>query len=232
MHALPVWFDIDGTLLHTQAGHGAFQYALLEIFGWEDSLDDIIFAGNTDLGVLLQLAEKHGACPQDTLKRCEQFFERMGMHLDQGLQTQKPQRVPGAIELVETLSRREDVVLRLITGNARICAHIKLQHAGFPVHLTEGGFGDQHPDRNHIARLAHDTLHGEWPHPTSLQQGLVIGDTTRDVLAARAINARCLAVASGADSAEQLHAAGAERVVTELFPTPDLLDWMFQPATS
>ena len=228
MHAIPVWFDIDGTLLHTKAGHGAFRDALLDVYGWEDNLEEIVFAGNTDLGVLLQLARKHRGCPQETLHNSIRFFERMGAHLHKGLEIRKPDLVPGAPQLVDLLAAREDVILRLITGNARICALIKLQHAGFPAHLSEGGFGDQHPDRNEIARLAHETLHGEWPHPAPPARGLVIGDTVRDILAAQAIGARCLAVASGADPAEDLLSAGADRVVTNLHPAPDLLDWIFE----
>ncbi|MCA9513560.1 MAG: HAD hydrolase-like protein, partial [Myxococcales bacterium] len=45
---------------------------------------------------------------------------------------------------------------------------------------------------------------------------LVIGDTPRDVAAARAIGAACVAVATGWTSADDLRAAGADVVVEHL----------------
>ena len=52
----PIWFDIDGTLLHTGEGVRAFGKALRAVYGWTEGLKDISFAGNTDLQVLRDLA--------------------------------------------------------------------------------------------------------------------------------------------------------------------------------
>ena len=225
---IPVWFDIDGTLLHTKAGHGAFRVALEEIYGWRDTLVEVRFAGNTDLRVLLDLAEKHGGCPRETRRKQESFFTRMAEHLDRGLHAESPELVPGAYELVHALQSRGDVSLGLLTGNARLCAMIKLRHVGLDIHFSEGAFGDQHHDRNHLARMAVELLAGSagMNGGHAARKGLVIGDTTRDVRAAKEIGARCLAVATGSDGPDELKAAGAERVVTDLHPTPALLDWI------
>ncbi|MCC5848560.1 MAG: haloacid dehalogenase-like hydrolase [Verrucomicrobia bacterium] len=224
----PIWFDIDGTLLHTKAGHGAFQLALEEVYGWRDTLAEVRFAGNTDLRVLLDLADKHGGCPHETRSKQERFFTNMAGHLDRGLHVEGPELVPGAMELVLNLRAREDVCLGLLTGNARLCAMIKLRHVGLDGHFPDGAFGDQHHDRNHLARLAVDVMKGEAGGNGGAvgRKGLVIGDTTRDVRAAKEIGARCLAVATGSDGPEELMAAGADRVVTDLHPTPVLLDWI------
>ena len=50
----------------------------------------------------------------------------------------------------------------------------------------------------------------------SPQETLVIGDTPKDIACAHAMGARCLAVATGKFSAEQLRAAGADHVVRTL----------------
>jgi len=44
----------------------------------------------------------------------------------------------------------------------------------------------------------------------------IIGDTPKDIACARAIGARCLAVATGSFDAVQLEAHGADRVVGSL----------------
>ena len=48
---------------------------------------------------------------------------------------------------------------------------------------------------------------------------VVIGDTTRDIVAARGIGAECLAVATGSISQQVLEAAGADLVVGDLTST-------------
>jgi phosphoglycolate phosphatase len=220
---IPIWFDIDGTLLHTRAGHDAFRNALYETFGWETQLEEVVFAGNTDLRVLLDLADRHEG--NSIRARAEQrgFFARMAAHLDAGLHLAKPERIPGAGELLRMLHEHPAVVLGLITGNARDCAFHKLRHAGLDHPFSHGGFGDEDPDRNVLALRARDQLRFHLSEPCELTSGWVIGDTPRDVAAAKTIGARCLGVASGAYSEEVLREAGADRVVTELWPCAELL---------
>jgi len=214
----PIWFDIDGTLLHTRAGHGAFQKALRDVYGWEESMESVQFAGNTDLQVLMDMSRFHGGDPEVALSRRHEFFERMAAHLDEGLSGESPERIPGANELVAALLEELDVSLELLTGNARSCAFIKLKHVELHEAFRGGGFGDEHADRNILATRARDQIAARLPSDVTLAPGWVIGDTPRDVAAAHRIGARCLGVASGAYTAEQLLEAGADRVVTTLDP--------------
>lgn len=219
----PIWFDIDGTLLHTRVGHGAFQRALLEIYGWEDSMETVRFAGNTDLQVLLDLSQYHGGHPDASLPNRSRFFERMAHYLDQGLEIDKPQLIPGVVDLLSELCQMPQILLGLLTGNARECAFIKLRHAQLHHHFQDGGFGDEHHDRNTLATLARAKANQALPHGTTLAAGWVIGDTPRDIQAARQMGARCLAVASGAYTADVLLQAGADHISTDLHPTPELI---------
>lgn len=218
---IPIWFDIDGTLLHTRVGHGAFQNALRDIYGWEARLESVVFAGNTDLQLLMDLSGLHVGDPQAGLAKRHHFFARMAEYLDEGLRARRPDPVPGAVELVRVLVAEPQVMLGLITGNTRDCAFIKLRHVDLDMHFGGGGFGDDHADRNHLAGLARQYLQAQ--SEVDLAPGWVIGDTPRDVKAAQHIGARCLGVASGSFSETELCAAGAMQVVTDLTPTPDLL---------
>ncbi len=224
---IPIWFDIDGTLLHTTAGHDAFRIALEEVFGWTDSLESVVFAGNTDLRVLHDMAERHGRGEWDCIGRAAAFFERMALHMHAGLHRLGAEIVPGALDLLHTLRADDRVVLGLLTGNARACAEAKLRHVGVdPSHFHHGGFGDMHPDRNELARRARDSACAFLAPGEQLGAGWVIGDTLRDLAAARAIGARCLGIVSGATTRAEFRAHGADRIVDSLHPTPELLGWL------
>lgn len=59
---------------------------------------------------------------------------------------------------------------------------------------------------------------------------LVIGDTRHDVACAKAHDCLCLGVTTGGGTAEELHAAGADRVVDDLTDTRDLVAWILDLA--
>jgi phosphoglycolate phosphatase-like HAD superfamily hydrolase len=220
----PVWFDIDGTLLHTRAGLGAFRRALHKVYGWDDTLESVVFAGNTDLQVLMDLSLQHAGETDHALPDRHTFFMHMAAFLDEALRSHPPQVIPGAPALVRALAARSDVLLGLLTGNARDCAMIKLKHVNLHEAFHDGGFGDQDADRNVLATLAQERLQNGLPAGMCLQSGWVVGDTPRDVRAAKTIGARCLGVASGAASVDQLLEVGADAVVEDLADTERLVD--------
>lgn len=221
---IPIWFDIDGTLLHTRVGHGAFRKALRDVYGWEESLESVVFAGNTDLQVLMDMSLRHGGDENQALSGRHAFFERMASYLDEGLREDRPDPVPGAAELVAELVKIANLSLGLLTGNARDCALIKLKHAELHHAFSEGGFGDEHADRNVLATRARENLRASLPAEVELAPGWVLGDTPRDALAAHSIGARCIGVATGAYTAADLQAAGAEHAVEDLTSTRALVD--------
>lgn len=116
--------------------------------------------------------------------------------------------VPGIPELLDWLGRREDIRLSLVTGNFEPVARLKLGRAGiggyFPV--GQGGFGSDSDDRTVLPAIARRRAGANGvPHPR--ETTVVIGDTPRDIICARADGVRCLAVTSGPFSAGQLRDA-------------------------
>ncbi|WFB36692.1 HAD hydrolase-like protein [Kiritimatiellota bacterium B12222] len=216
---LPIWFDIDGTLLHTRAGLRAFQRALLDTYGWQDSFESVVFAGNTDLQVLMDLSRVHAGDEQAGYSERHRLFEKMALYLDEGLSENPPQAVAGASELLHRLGEEPQVLLGLITGNARSCAFIKLKHVDLDIHFSQGSFGDEHADRNQLATLAKQKLGDQG---IDLAPGWILGDTPRDIEAAHHIGARCLGVTCNF-SEEELRKAGADHVVDDLYPSDELM---------
>ncbi len=218
----PIWFDIDGTLLHTRVGKDAFRFALHEVYGWEEDMATVRFAGNTDLQVLMDMNERHQGELQETLAGQQDFFERMAHHMDVGLARETPERIPGAKELLQQLHQDPQVMLGLITGNAKACAFLKLKHADLHADFRAGGYGDEHADRNVLADRAVEAARKQLDPEHSLSAGWLIGDTPRDMAAAQQIGAKALGVASGSYTEEELRKSGADEVVENFLD----LDWV------
>jgi phosphoglycolate phosphatase-like HAD superfamily hydrolase len=105
----------------------------------------------------------------------------------------------------------------LLTGNLRFAAHLKLTLTGLGQFLWEGAFGDSSLERNQIADTARRLVIERYGNATPM---LVIGDTPRDVAAARAIGARVAVVATGSYGLEELAAYKPDFLLPYL-PAPD-----------
>ena len=208
-------FDIDGTLVDTGgAGMRALQQAAEECFGGSGPALDL--AGSTDLGVLAGILahfdRAHG--PEEEAG----FFACYLRHLENNLaRGGYPGRVlAGAAELLEKLSRLPDVTVGLLTGNIADGAAAKMRHFGLHAHFAFGAYGCDHADRNLLGPVALQRAAVHAGRNFTAAETLVIGDTPKDVACAKAMGARCLAVATGHFNAEQLRECGADVVVESL----------------
>lgn len=227
MKLLVLW-DIDGTLVDVKgAGRRSFIHGIEKAWGIVDDIADVKFAGATDLGVLLQLrARLH--LPEEHERA---FFEHMTAHLEQSLAPKVGTdaapvctgavAVPGAAHAVRSLHERGDVVQALVTGNARSTAFVKLRAAGIDTApFVAGGYGDEHPDRNELARRALARVRER--HAPA--RTVLIGDTVRDVEAAKTIGALAIAVARRAEDHAALREAHADHVVERIDEALALLE--------
>ena len=210
-----VLFDIDGTLLHTGgAGQGAIERALDVAFGVSAPTDGIPTAGRTDRGIARDLLRYHGI--DETEAAYTQLLEAYLQVLPSEL-TARPGKVyPGVRDLLRRLSARADVRLGLLTGNYEQAAWLKLRHYDLLAPFAFGGFGDRHPHRDDVAReaLAAASRHHA-PDMIDPNRLWVLGDTPADVRCARAINARAVAVATGASPREELAATNPDHLFAD-----------------
>ena len=196
-------FDIDGTLLRTGgAGQRAMERALTDVFGVPDPYEDIPAAGRTDRAITADLFAHHELSP--TEPEWQQFQSVYFGHLQTTLRDLEGMILPGIETLLDRLSTRRDVTLGLLTGNFREAARLKLEHHAIDHHFAFGGYGDQHHDRDDVARVAWSEACRHLGRDIDPSAVCVIGDTPSDVKCARAIGARAIAVATGMFSAEEL----------------------------
>ncbi len=207
-----LFFDIDGTLIRTGgAGKAAMEAALRTAFGVSEIRDTISYSGRTDPDIGRDLLRVHDLDP--TPANYERLRDAYLRHLGPCMNAIRGHVLPGIAELLERL-RSANRRVGLLTGNIEAGARVKLDHFGLWNHFSFGGFGDGCHDRDDVARTAlaaARAIHGE-----PLNDLWVIGDTPNDVKCARAIGAKCVAVATGWHSAAELAAANADLVLDDL----------------
>ncbi len=208
-------FDIDGTLVDTEGkGMAALQKAVVEVFGGDGPPLDL--AGSTDLGLLENLYVHFEVDASE--EQTHRFFEAYHLHLEAGLESNPAEGrvLDGVIELLEKLAITENAQLGLLTGNTSVGAEIKLRHYGLGQHFTFGAYGSDRADRNLLGHIALERAFAMTGREFHADRTLVIGDTPKDIACAHAIGAKCLAVATGWFTAEELEKAGADWVLGSL----------------
>lgn len=213
-------FDIDGTLVDTGGkGMAALRKTAIEVFGGDGPPLDL--AGSTDLGILDSLYVHFEIDATD--ERTHRFFEAYHLHLEVSLEANPSEGrvLDGVIELLEGLALHDHAELALLTGNTSLGAEIKLRHYGLDRHFKFGAYGSDRADRNELGFIALERAFAMTGRKYDPSHTLIIGDTPKDIACAHAMGARCLAVATGRFSAEELEEAGADWVLGSLkdFPT-------------
>ncbi|MBS0261550.1 MAG: HAD hydrolase-like protein [Planctomycetes bacterium] len=218
-------FDIDGTLIHTRgAGMIAMRNGLRNAFQVARPTDSVAVHGRTDRGITRDMFQAHGI--DDTTENWQRLRDAYYQLLPESLTTRPGVLLPGVTELLETLTRRSDVAVGLLTGNAQQGARIKLAHFGIEHYFRFGGFGDQHFERDDVAREALTAARQHVAREIDLDRVWVIGDTPTDVSCGRAIGARTIAVLTGNHSRAELEAAHPDLLLDDLTDhTPLLALW-------
>ena len=200
-------FDVDGTLVTTcGAGRRAVERAFELRHGTKDVLS-FSFAGMTDKAIvrnaLLAMGRKF-ATESDLQTEMEAtLLFYLDVLADEVARTRI--RIHDGMErAMDMADVRKDVALGLGTGNIRRGAAIKLGCVGIFDRFSFGGFGDDSIERPPIlmagARRGEDQLGV----PIEDCRIVVIGDTPKDVAAAKAIGADSIAVATGVHDVAEL----------------------------
>ena len=216
-------FDIDGTLVRSGgSGKAAMDAALRNAFGVTHINDVVPFSGRTDRAISRDLLAAHDL--PVTLENERRLTATYLELLPQALAEGTGHVCPGIEAILIDARTSESVLLGLLTGNVREGARRKLGHFRlwdyFP---AGGGFGDDHYERDDVARSAMRELAEHHERDRHGEEIWVIGDTPLDVSCAKAIGAKSVAVATGWHSYDELAACKPDAVFEDMTQAGELV---------
>ncbi len=218
-------FDIDGTLLHgAPEGHAhAMADAMRTVWGVPVVPDDVWAtqpAGRTDREIARLVLRGHSVTDV-AIDACMREWIDLAcrMHAQMANAHPPPAAAPDAEAVLASL-KGQGVEMALVTGNLEKIGRAKVAAAGLGAWFAagEGGFGSDAELRADLVERARERASERYPD----DHVVVIGDTPRDIAAARAAGVRVIAVTTGAHDAGAL--AGADAVVPHLTGASEILD--------
>jgi phosphoglycolate phosphatase-like HAD superfamily hydrolase len=213
-------FDIDGTLLRAGgAGRRAFGRAMEDLVGpVAGAVEAMKFDGMTDRMIVreaLALSERgYDAALADAI------LSRYLEHLPGELDSPAFRVLPGVTATLALLQARR-ARLGLCTGNLALGARLKLRHAGLDgfFEWSPGamhGFAEDGEARARLVAAAVARVAAALGRPVAPAEVLIVGDTPRDVSAAREVGCSVLCVATGNFDVAALRACRPDAVAGTL----------------
>ena len=215
-------FDIDGTiLLAGGAGSRALNRVFAERHGVPGAFEGIQPGGKTDPGIVGEMfANALGREPSR-----EEVDEILTAYVpvvrEEIARADRFRMMPAVVETLDFLAVQEGVLLGIATGNIRGSARAKLEHLGLWHRFAVGGYGDDCPDRPGLIERAIERACAHAGEEIPRSAIVVVGDTPRDVTAARACGVRAVAVATGPSDRAVLEASKPDALFDTLAELPD-----------
>lgn len=195
-------FDIDGTLLRSRdrVHVESFVSSVQRVTGFEVTLAGIVLHGSTDTAILREACNQAGVPPQLLEEHTEAILEAMRLSVLERRHELNLVRTPGVEQVLDHLARR-GALLGVATGNLEVIGWVKVEQAGLREWFRFGGFSDHFPIRSELVGAAADKAREMAGRGANI---CVVGDTPRDIEAARANFLSVIAVATGNYSFDEL----------------------------
>lgn len=204
MQADAYFFDIDGTLLITRDGvhRNALHRAMLEVYGVDTTIDGIAYHGKTDLGILRAALSRCGLGSSAFDAGLAAALEVICREVAANSARMRPEVFPAVPEILFEI-QQQNKLLGVASGNLESVGWTKITSAGLRRYFSIGRFADACEMRTAVfdaaANEARKSLGGH-------ARICFVGDTPEDIQAAKAVNARVVAVCTGIFCKEQLAA--------------------------
>jgi phosphoglycolate phosphatase-like HAD superfamily hydrolase len=210
-------FDIDGTLITTGGvGRRALERAFEERYGRSDACTSFRFDGMTDRLIARQGLTLLGVEPTDAaIDDILAVYVRL-LEVEVARATDARYRLHDGIAEALAVAHELGMGVGLGTGNVREGARIKLSRVGIYERFAFGGFGSDAEDRAVLIRRGAERGAEHLRVPLEECRIVVIGDTPKDVDAARAVGAESVGVGTGGFSAGALREYGATHAFASL----------------
>jgi phosphoglycolate phosphatase len=213
-------FDVDGTLVTTAGvGRRALEQSFLATYGRTDMLRHVGLNGMTDRAIVRAGLAAIGVPSEgpEAETAIDAILAAYIPRLHAEIAVTPSFTVHrGVVATLAALRARTGVAVGLGTGNIRAGAEAKVGRAGILEHFRFGGYGCDHEDRGELLRIGAERGAAQLGTSIDACRVVVIGDTPRDVAAARAIGAESVGVGTSGFRAADLLASGATHAVDDL----------------
>jgi phosphoglycolate phosphatase-like HAD superfamily hydrolase len=195
IHADAYFFDIDGTLLVTRdlVHWNAIHQAMLEVFGVDTNIEGLSYHGKTDIGILRMALNRCGIADSTFDGKISSALAVVCREVGAHATGICPEVCPAIPEVLRRI-KEERKLLGVASGNLESVGWHKVSAAGLRDFFSLGSFGDRCEPRAEIFSNAVDMARSRLGSAASV---CFVGDTPEDIRAARHVQAKIIAVATG-----------------------------------
>jgi len=212
-----VLFDLDDTLVQSHFLHiESFYKAFVSVYGVEASIEEIYSSGLTTQAVVERTLELHKVSREEVLEKIKEAVDVMANFFEK----KKVKVLPGVKKLLNKLSKNKDVILGVATGAAEKIGINILKNTGLLKYFPVKAFGDNIEYRREIIKNALEQA--------GTPKMVIIGDSIHDVQMAKVFNAKCIAVATGETTKQQLKAEDPDYLFNDLNNTDKVIRYILK----
>ncbi len=226
-----VLFDLDGTLVTTGgAGCRALVKGAEQLYGKKPQFEHALISGRTDLDnftIIYGLLHKGKKPSAAEIKKMERaYLAQLPEEVHALVREKKYELFPGVAAFLKELSKEKDIVLALGTGNVEKGAFIKLAPSGLGKYFTVGGYGTDGHTREEMLKAAVKRAEKKYKTKFTPDQVYVIGDTHRDICAAKNCGFHSAVITTGLGDPKKILRAAAELEVKDFTEVAMLRVWL------
>ncbi len=186
-------------------------------FGVSDAMTGYMAGGKTDPLIVNELVQRHLDRDATALEIQEVIAAYLPLLKIELANSPEFKIMDWAIECIDWLEKRDDAFLCLATGNMRQAAKHKLDVISLWRKFADGGFADDSGDRRELVKAGKARGLALFP---DCRQTVIVGDTPRDIDAARAADSLVIAVTTGSFTRDEL--LSADYVIDSLRELPEI----------
>jgi len=202
-----VLFDMDSTLVKITAAHNkALSIALAQVYGiqyvWDPRRNES--QGDTQANIIRGLCRLQGL-QSDVIEAglAEAMRIKQEATLASLAADLRPAVLPGVLPVVSAL-KEQGHVLGLVSGSVSAVVRAVLERSGLQPYFPVCACGDEGVQRLDLLHLVLERAARAYGIQPSAYALTVVGDSARDILTGKEVNARTVAVATGFHSLEEL----------------------------
>ena len=218
-----LFWDIDGTLIRTNGAAAIpFKKALSDFLKKEVELDRKKLSGFTDFEIIQTVAKSYGVNIQ--AEEIEMILGNYAQNLPNALQAGAAHSINLIEEVLAEINSSNDFENAIATGNCRPGAIAKLAHINLiDFFKTDKIFhaSVKSQTRDQIIAEAKQSLGHS-------QVGIIMGDSPKDILSAKANKLRVLGVATGMHTVDELRNLQSEHIIESAWTKDVLLGAIFK----